>query len=118
MPHFWALAIRFKDDYDKGGIPVLPCRIGTERTLFHMGLYTFAYTGLAIASPFFTSAYLVYGLVVLPFAFKVLYEFIRYNHAGAQNRWLPFFLWTNFSILVFLIAPVIDKWHRSFLNLV
>ncbi len=112
MPHFWSLAIRFKDDYAKGGIPVLPVKIGTERTLFHMGLYTFAYVGLAVASPFFTSAYFAYGLVVLPFAFKVLYEFFRYYQAGASKRWLPFFLWTNFSVLVFLIAPVIDKWHR------
>ena len=112
MPHFWALAIRFKDDYAKGGIPVLPVSIGTERTLFHMGLYTFAYVGLAVASPFFTSAYFVYALVVVPFAFKVLYEFFRYYQAGAKTRWLPFFLWTNFSVLVFLIAPVIDKWHR------
>lgn len=116
MPHFWSLAIRFKDDYAKGGIPVLPVKIGTERTLFHMGLYTFAYVGMAVASPFFTTAYFAYGLVVLPFAFKVLYEFFRYYQAGGGKRWLPFFLWTNFSVLVFLIAPVIDKWHRFMIH--
>lgn len=116
MPHFWSLAIKFKDDYSKGGIPVLPTRIGTEGTLFHMGLYMFAYVGLAIASPWFTSAYFVYVLVVVPFALKVLYEFFQYYKAGAQKRWLPFFLWVNFSVLVFLIAPVLDKWHRYFLG--
>ncbi|MEY4717862.1 MAG: hypothetical protein RL563_480 [Pseudomonadota bacterium] len=112
MPHFWSLAIRFKDDYAAGGIPVLPVRIGTEGTLYHMGLYMFAYVGLAVASPFFTSVYFFYALVVLPFAFKVLYEFFRYYRTGGEQRWLPFFLWTNFSVLIFLIAPVIDKWHR------
>jgi protoheme IX farnesyltransferase len=114
MPHFWSLAIRFKDDYDKGGIPVLPVSIGTGPTLFHMGLYMFAYVGLAIASPWFTSAYFVYLFVVLPFALKVLYEFFRYYRSQAQKRWLPFFLWTNFSVLVFLIAPVLDKWYRFY----
>lgn len=115
MPHFWALAIRFKDDYSKGGIPVLPLILGTGRTLFHMGLYMFAYVGLAIASPWFTTAYFIYLLVVLPFAFKVLYEFYRYYRTGAEKRWLPFFLWTNFSVLVFLIAPVLDRWYRVYM---
>ena len=114
MPHFWSLAIKFKDDYKKGGIPVLPTMIGTDATLFHMGLYMFAYVGMAIASPWFTSAYFFYLLVVVPFALKVLYEFFRYYQTGAQKRWLPFFLWTNFSVLVFLIAPVVDKWSRHF----
>lgn len=112
MPHFWSLAIRFKDDYSKGGIPVLPVQLGTGPTLFHIGLYVFAYVGLAIASPWFTSAYFLYLLLVVPFALKVLYEFLKYYSAGAQKRWLPFFLWTNFSVLVFLIAPVFDRWYR------
>jgi protoheme IX farnesyltransferase len=116
MPHFWSLAIRFKDDYAKGGIPVLPVRIGKSATLYHMGLYMFAYIGLVIASPWFTSAYLIYGIVVLPFALKVLYEFFCYFRADGNERWLSFFLWTNFSVLVFLIAPVLDKWHSFYLG--
>lgn len=116
MPHFWSLAIRFKDDYSKGGIPVLPTQIGTDATLFHMGLYMFAYVGLAIASPWFTSAYIFYVVGVVPFAIKILFEFFKYYRAGAQTRWLPFFLWTNFSVLVFLIGPVIDKWYRHYLS--
>lgn len=118
MPHFWSLAIKFKEDYRLGGIPVLPTKIGTDATLYHMGLYMFAYVGLALASPWFTSAYFVYLLVVVPFALKVLFEFFKYYKARAQARWLPFFLWTNFSVLIFLIAPVIDKWHRYFIGLV
>jgi len=110
MPHFWSLAIRFKDDYSKAGFPVLPVIIGTGRTLFHIGLYVFAYVGLALASPWFTSTYFLYFVFVVPFALKVLYEFFRYYNSNAEARWLPFFLWTNFSVLVFLIAPVLDKW--------
>lgn len=114
MPHFWSLAIKFKDDYKQGGIPVLPLMIGTDATLFHMGLYMFAYVGLAISAPWFTDVNLAYMILVIPFSLKVLYEFFRYYRSGGKTRWLPFFLWTNFSILVFLIAPVIDKWHRYF----
>ena len=116
MPHFWALAIRFKDDYAKGGIPVLPVALGTRAARFHIGLYLFAYVALAVVSPWFVSANWVYAVVVLPFAFKVLWEFIKYNRQGEAGRWLPFFLWTNFSVLVFLIAPVLDKWQLAYLG--
>ncbi|MCM2282209.1 MAG: protoheme IX farnesyltransferase [Bdellovibrionaceae bacterium] len=112
MPHFWALAIRFKDDYSAGGIPVLPTKIGTDATVYHIGLYVFAYVALAVASPLFTKAYFFYLFIVLPFAFKVVWEFIKFWRDGAtKQRWLPFFLWTNFSVLVFLVGPVIDRWH-------
>jgi protoheme IX farnesyltransferase len=114
MPHFWSLALRFKDDYAKGGIPVLPIRLGDEKTLFHMGLYIFAYAALAVASPWFVSARWSYAVAVVPFAFKVLWEFnVYYRHRG-KAKWLPFFLWTNFSLLVFLIAPVVDKWQLAY----
>jgi protoheme IX farnesyltransferase len=114
MPHFWSLAIRYKDDYAKGGIPVLPVNAGTEVTLFQMGLYMFAYVGLAIATPWFSTAYFSYIVLVVPFALKVLYEFFKYYRAKGEAGWLSFFLWTNFSILIFLIAPVIDKWYRHY----
>jgi len=112
MPHFWALAIRFKDDYQAGGVPVLPTQVGTESTIYHMGLYTFAYVGLAVATPFFVPAKWFYLFVALPIAMKVMWEFFRFWQAGgARPTWLRFFLWTNFSVLVFLIGPVIDKWR-------
>lgn len=109
MPHFWVLAIRYKEDYRAGGIPVLPVVVGVERTVFHIGLYTFAYVGLAILSPWLIHASWIYLVAVLPFGLKVLYEFFRFQRTKTE-KWLPFFLWTNFSMLVFVIVPVVDKW--------
>ena len=33
MPHFWALAIRYRNDYHLGGFPVMPVRLGVRKTL-------------------------------------------------------------------------------------
>ncbi len=114
MPHFWSLAIRFRDDYAAGGIPVLPVKVGTERTLFHIALYMFAYVATAAAMPYFTSARWAYALLVLPLSFIVVWQFMRFFKSVIEkhekSRWLPFFLWTNLSILIFLAAPVIDRW--------
>lgn len=115
MPHFWCLSIRFKDDYKRGGFPVLPVEIGEERTLYHMGLYMFAYVGLALAAPLFVPTHYLYVILVVPIAVKVMYEFIKYYKG--RSKWLPFFLWVNLSMLVFLTVPVFDKWFFYLSNL-
>jgi protoheme IX farnesyltransferase len=116
MPHFWALAIRFKNDYALGGVPTLPVALGMEKTLFQIGLYTIVYVAVAVAAPWFVLTSWVYILAVLPFAFKVLQEFIRFYRSSGTQRWFAFFMWTNVSMLVFLFVPVIDKWSFLFIH--
>lgn len=116
MPHFWVLAIRYKDDYAKGGIPTLPVALGMDRSLFQIGLYTFAYVGVALAAPLFVHASWMFVLLTFPFAFKLLQEFYRYYKSNGTERWLAFFMWLNVSMLVFLVIPVIDKWNFLFIS--
>jgi protoheme IX farnesyltransferase len=47
-PHFWALAIRYRDDYERAGVPMLPVVAGVEATTRKMLLYT----GLMVAVSF------------------------------------------------------------------
>lgn len=116
MPHFWALAIRFKDDYAQGNIPTLPVALGVEKTLYHIGLYTFVYVGVALASPWFFNSSWFYILLVIPFSFKVLQEFYRFYKSNGTERWFAFFMWTNFSVIVYMFVPVIDKWNFLFIK--
>lgn len=44
-PHFWALAVRYRDDYAKAGVPMLPVVAGVAHTTRRMLLYT----GLMVA---------------------------------------------------------------------
>lgn len=114
MPHFWAIAIKLKNDYEKGGIPVLPVVIGEQKTVFHLGLYTFVYAGLALASPAFVETKYVYLITVFPAALMLLFELFKYANdvfeRNSQQRWLRFFMWVNVTLLIFLVAPVADKW--------
>jgi protoheme IX farnesyltransferase len=111
MPHFWAIAIKCEDDYKRGGFPVLPAIVGVPVTVFHIGLYTFAYLVLAVASPWFVEASAFYLFMVLPVVSKVLWEFFKYQHHQGRDNWLSFFVWVNISIIVFLAVPIVDKWH-------
>jgi heme o synthase len=109
MPHFWTLAIRFKDDYGKAGIPVLPYMLGVNRTIYHIGLYVFVYLAVALSAPFTIHASYVHFLIVLPFCIWVLIRFYIFT-IRKEKAWLGFFLSVNFSLLAFLIAPLIDRW--------
>lgn len=48
-PHFWALALRYRDDYASAGVPMLPVVAGREATLRQMMGYTFALVAASIA---------------------------------------------------------------------
>ncbi|MBP7928470.1 MAG: heme o synthase [Acidimicrobiia bacterium] len=41
-PHFWALALRYREDYARAGVPMLPVVAGTAETVRQMILYSIA----------------------------------------------------------------------------
>jgi protoheme IX farnesyltransferase len=47
-PHFWALAIRYRDDYEAAGVPMLPVVVGERRTLEHITPYTAVLVGVSL----------------------------------------------------------------------
>ena len=116
MPHFWCLAIRFKDDYADGSVPTLPVKLGMKRTLYHTGLYTFLYAFMALASPWFVSASWFYLLLVVPVTVYMLLQFYRFYRSEGQENWFKFFMATNVSVLIYMFVPVIDKWNFVFMN--
>ncbi len=116
MPHFWVLAIRYKDDYAAGGIPTLPVAKGIDKTLYQIVMYTFAYVGVALSAPLFVHASWLFILLTIPLVFKIIQEMVRYYKSKGTERWLAFFMWLNVSMLIFILIPVIDKWNFLFIS--
>ena len=50
MPHFWALALRYRADYAAGGFPMVSESEGTARLIL---LYAFGLTAWSLAAPTF-----------------------------------------------------------------
>jgi protoheme IX farnesyltransferase len=120
MPHFWSLAIRFRDDYSAGGFPTLPVARGVARTRFHTTLWSFSYVALALSAPFFLQTGWIYFSISLLTGLKVLWELRKYlqataadntgDQSAATRNWLPFFLWVNFSLIFYIFGAVVDLW--------
>lgn len=47
-PHFWALAIRYRKDYERAGVPMLPVVVGERRAMDHMVAYTVTLVGTTL----------------------------------------------------------------------
>src|SRR5438270_508431 len=66
-PHFWALSLLMKDDYERAGVPMLPVGRGEEETRFQILLYTvllFAVTILPFVGQLFGGLYAVSALLL------------------------------------------------------
>ncbi|MBT4761145.1 MAG: protoheme IX farnesyltransferase [Bdellovibrionaceae bacterium] len=110
MPHYWSLAIRYKEDYAQGGVPVLPVTHGNQMTLLYMLKYYLAYVFLVMLSPVFVHIDLVFLGIIVPVFALVTYHFYNFYKIQTPQTWRPFFHWINHSLLIFVAIPVIDKW--------
>mgnify|MGYP003740170427 FL=1 len=78
-PHFWALAIKYRDDYEAASVPMLPSVVSIEETVRKMAFYTVVLVVLTVVfSPVadMGAVYLVSALI-LGAVFGVMVEAVR-----------------------------------------
>lgn len=65
-PHFWALAIRYKDDYAAASVPMLPVVVSLKKTASRIVAYTLLLWGLTLVfTPIAHMGWLYLGAAVL-----------------------------------------------------
>jgi protoheme IX farnesyltransferase len=69
-PHFWALAIKYRDDYRAAGIPMLPVVASVRRVLVESVLYSWLMVAVSLAvwpwaGPFYGAVAIVAGAAFL-----------------------------------------------------
>jgi protoheme IX farnesyltransferase len=106
-PHFWALALYKKDDYEKAGVPMLPVVAGRKATVWQMLAYTVALIPITLLPCYIGLSGMVYGagalalgLVFLAFAISV----IRDHSDRSARRMFPFSILYLFLIFVLLLV--------------
>lgn len=114
MPHFWVLALRYKGDYEMGGFPTLPVALGEGVTVLQIILWCLCYVGLALVGPLFLPLHSIYLVLTIPMCLYLLWKLRGFAIAEAKTSgkaWLGFFLWVNFSLIVYIGAAALDVWH-------
>jgi protoheme IX farnesyltransferase len=105
-PHFWALALRYQDDYAVAGVPMLPVVVGPRRTIEHIEVYTWVLVGVslllypsgAVGNIYLVSA-LVLGVWLLGAARRLQ------KRTGEAMR---FFGFSNLYLALLSLAMIVD----------
>ena len=108
-PHFWALAIKYKDDYAKVGVPMLPSVKGVEVTRLQIFLYTLTLIP-AVASLFWFGAagWTYFSLSMILTLYFVWLAFKLYSTRENQ-RCMPLFYYSCFYLFGVFGALTLDK---------
>ena len=82
-PHFWALAIKYRDDYRAAGIPMLPVVASTRRVLAESVVYSWLMVTVSLAV--WPWAGPLYGAVAIVVGIAFLYEVHRLFHLSGRK---------------------------------
>jgi len=106
-PHFWALALYKRGDYDKAGVPMLPVVAGRKSTAWQMLAYTVALlpvtllpSVIGLSGAVYGAGALALGLVFMGYAISV----IRDTGERSARRMFPFSILYLFLIFVLLLV--------------
>jgi len=112
-PHFWALAIKYKDDYSAAGIPMLPVVASiksVQKQMWFHSIFMTAMSFLVLASahlPWWS--YVITGLLALGFGSQLL----KISSPESERAALKLFHWsiTYLSVysLVLVLATIVAQ---------
>jgi protoheme IX farnesyltransferase len=110
MPHFYALAVTYKDDYARAGVPMLPVVRPARRVHREILLFTVLTVAASLAAwplglgPIYGGAAVVLGGLFLAEAFRLVDRARR----GAPAKPMRLFHWSVTYLTILFIAVAVD----------
>ena len=111
-PHFWALAVRYRDDYEAAHVPMLPVVASMRRTTREILLYTVALLGVTLLfsavahmGPLYTASAAVLGAIFVAMAAR-LWSRSRSGRATTRDAMRLFGYSITYLTLLFVVMAV------------
>lgn len=108
-PHFWALALKYKEDYAKAGIPMYPVVYGDERTRWVMWLYTLTLIPLVTVIYWGGAAGLIYFVPSLLMTLKFSWDSWLLYRDHTNDRAMSLFHYSCFYTFGIFGALALDR---------
>ncbi len=107
-PHFWALAIVRKQDYERAGVPMLPVVKGEKETRVQILIYTFILVGITLLLPIIKAAGTVYLVSALVLGMFLIYAaWSVWKVPGNKVAW-RMYRWSSMYLAFIFLALMID----------
>jgi protoheme IX farnesyltransferase len=111
-PHFWALSLVLKNDYQRAGVPMLPVVRGEVETRRQILLYTlllFAATLMLFALHAMGYLYLAAAALLGGWLIYLAVALMRHGKEGGLTRARSFFWFSNYYLVLIFAAMVLDR---------
>jgi heme o synthase len=117
-PHFWALAIKRKDEYAKAGLPMLPVTHGVPFTKFHIVLYTLLLLVVSLMPFVIHMTGLVYLSGALTLGLGFLYHTVKlYRTGDGDEHAMKTFGFSIFYLSALFAFFLLDHYARVLIRL-
>jgi heme o synthase len=117
-PHFWALAMKFRGEYEAAGVPMLPVVAAPRTVARQMVLYSLAMVAASLVLWPVAGLGVVYGVVAVAIGGVFLREVYALRGriaAGQDSRSMRLFNWSITYLSLLSLAVVVDVLIRSHL---
>lgn len=108
-PHFWALALKYKDDYAQAGIPMYPVVHGDHKTRKMMFLYTLPLLPAVASIYLHPPVGLFYLLLATGFTLKFIIDAWKIYRSESNDKVMPFFYYSCFYTFGVFGALMLDQ---------
>ena len=117
-PHFWALAMRYRDDYAAANVPMLPVVMSERRVTWRILVYTYATVACSLllwpvahTGWLYPAAALVLGVVFAVGAHQ-LHNGARAGRTGVALKPMKLFHFSNLYLALLFVAVALDPLLR------
>ncbi len=108
-PHFWSLAIKYKDDYARANIPMLPTVKGLEVTRKQIFFYSTLLIPCVLSLSVFGVAGWIYGVIAGALTFYFVWLAYKLYATKENQRAMPLFYYSCFYLFGVFGALTIDR---------
>ena len=107
-PHFWALALLIRGDYERANVPMLPVVRGAEETRKQIMIYTVIMIATTLLPLATKTSGLVYLVLAIALGGKFLYDAILLMREQTQRAARRLYLYSLLYLALLFLAMVID----------
>lgn len=112
-PHFWALSVRYRDDYAAAGIPMLPVVKGLQVASRHILVYSVAVVVASLVLIPVAGMGIVYGVSAVALGGAFVTQAVILARDLTPERALKLFTFSNLYLALLFTAVAVDVVVRS-----
>jgi heme o synthase len=113
-PHFWALALRYQDDYEAAGIPMLPVVSGITNAVRQIILYSVIVVATTLLLFAFEAMGIVYFVAAVGLGVAFVWQAFALRRDPSPRRAMRLFAFSNTYLALLFAAIAVDTLIRAY----